>query len=171
MRKYLPYILLAFIVGMSGLSHAASAASASPADLRYIDGMKNHHQRAIDLAKMAEGKASNRGLRNLAKRMMADQQKEITQLDMWRKKWFGDAAPAAAQHATPGMDMSVLQRASGQQFDERFIEQMSMHHEQGVQMSEQAMPQLEHRKLQKFARKMISKQRQEIEKMKAFKKS
>lgn len=168
MRTPLPHILFALFLAVAGLTHAAEGTSNS-ADLRFIDEMKSHHSMATDMAKMAVEKAADKRLRKLAAKMAADQQKDIAKLDAWRKKWFADAQ--ASPSPVPSMDMSALQQTTGAQFDQRFIEQMVAHHERGIKMSEEAMPNLQRPQLKTFARTTIAKQRKEIGKMEALKKS
>lgn len=168
MRIPFANVLFGLFLAAAGLAHAAEGTSNSP-DLRFIDEMKGHHSMAVDMAKMAEQKAADKHLRTLATKMVADQKKDIAKLDGWRHKWFTNVP--ASQSPMAGMDMSALQQATGAQFDQRFVEQMTAHHEQGIKMSEQAMASLQHPELKKFARETIAKQRKEIEKMQKLKKA
>ncbi|MBS1806663.1 MAG: DUF305 domain-containing protein [Acidobacteria bacterium] len=55
-----------------------------PYDLHYIDMMVHHHQMGIEMAKMAQHKASHAELKTFAAKMTEDQQKDVTQLQQWR---------------------------------------------------------------------------------------
>jgi uncharacterized protein (DUF305 family) len=48
-----------------------------------------HHQSAIDAAKAAETRAERAEIKELARAIVADQQREIEQMQQWRQAWFG----------------------------------------------------------------------------------
>jgi uncharacterized protein (DUF305 family) len=51
--------------------------------------MVPHHQSAIDAARAAETRAQKPEIKELAKAIGADQQREIEQMRGWRRTWFG----------------------------------------------------------------------------------
>jgi uncharacterized protein (DUF305 family) len=63
-------------------------------DLALIDAMVPHHQMAVVMAQMASMRAEHPELRALAQSMVADQQREIDQMQTWRATWSGSATPA-----------------------------------------------------------------------------
>ncbi len=60
-----------------------------PFDRAFIDEMIPHHESAIDAAKAAETRAQKPEIKELAKAIIADQQREIEQMRQWRRAWFG----------------------------------------------------------------------------------
>lgn len=67
-------------------------------DLRFINAMIPHHQGAIDIAQQAlekigyprRGTASPRAeIKELAQNIIDSQQQEISQMEQWRKDWYG----------------------------------------------------------------------------------
>ena len=54
---------------------------------RFIDLMIPHHEGAIAMAQDALQKAHRPELKALAKRIIAGQQQEIAQMEVWRKQW------------------------------------------------------------------------------------
>lgn len=74
----------------------------APFDQAFIDAMIPHHQSAIEAARTAEQQAAHPEVRELARAIIADQQREIDQLRQWRQAWYGSAEPAGAP-AMPGM--------------------------------------------------------------------
>ena len=60
-----------------------------PFDLAFIDAMIPHHQSAIDAAKAAESRAERPEIKELARSIIADQQREIDQMTAWRQAWYG----------------------------------------------------------------------------------
>ena len=84
--------LLKTLTGLVVTVLLAGRAYAAPFDQQFIDSMVPHHQSELMMAQMAVKKAPHREVRNLARKMIRDQQKEIAQLKSWRKAWYGSAA-------------------------------------------------------------------------------
>ncbi len=55
------------------------------------------------MAKMVEGKTQNPDIKKFAAQIIADQEKEISQMKDWREKWFA-GKPAAMNVDMPGND-------------------------------------------------------------------
>jgi len=64
-------------------------AAPAPFDRAFIDAMIPHHQSAIDATRAAETRAQKPEIKELAKAISADQQREIEQMRAWRRAWFG----------------------------------------------------------------------------------
>ena len=64
-----------------------------PFDSAFIDAMIPHHQSAIEAARAAETRAERTEIKELAKAIIADQQREIDQMMLWRQAWYGSAKP------------------------------------------------------------------------------
>jgi uncharacterized protein (DUF305 family) len=58
-------------------------------DLRYIDRMIRHHQNAVTMSEDAVKKAQHPELKQFAQNIINTQSKEITQMETWRKQWYG----------------------------------------------------------------------------------
>ena len=56
---------------------------------RFIDTMISHHQGAIKMADDALAKASHPELKRMARAIIDAQKAEITQMEQWRKQWYG----------------------------------------------------------------------------------
>lgn len=67
---------------------------AKPFDRKFIDMMIPHHQGAIRMARAELARGKNAKLRSIAKGIVADQAKEIGQMNAWRKTWYGKTSPA-----------------------------------------------------------------------------
>lgn len=129
----------------AGMDHSTMASSPGAADapleLQFIDTMIVHHQGALDMAKLAEVRASRDELKKFGAAIIADQDREITQMKRWRGEWYKDAKPAinmdfpGMKDGMAQMDMKRLGELSGQEFDREFIRQMIVHHSGAVVMS------------------------------------
>lgn len=67
-----------------------------PFDLAFIDMIIPHHQQAIEAAQMAEQQAIHQEIKDLAQKMIEEQQKEIDELTNWRQEWYGNANSSVA---------------------------------------------------------------------------
>ena len=157
-------------------AHGAAPATATkgPYDLRFLDTMIVHHQHAVDMAALADGRTARPELKQAAAKMKADQQREIEQMKAWRASWYAQA-PAAVDMGMPGMkqsmaamDMAKLRAAKGDDFDHLFLDQMQPHHEGALVMAKDALQSAQREELKDFARKIIDEQQAEIAQMKAW---
>jgi uncharacterized protein (DUF305 family) len=67
---------------------------AGPFDRKFIDMMIPHHQGAIRMARAELAKGRSAKLRAIARAIVAAQKREITELNAWRKAWYGRTSPA-----------------------------------------------------------------------------
>jgi uncharacterized protein (DUF305 family) len=58
-------------------------------DLCFINAMIPHHQGAIDMAQQALEKSDRAEIKELTQNIIDSQQKEIDQMQQWRKDWYG----------------------------------------------------------------------------------
>jgi uncharacterized protein (DUF305 family) len=152
-------------------------ATKAPTDLQFLDTMSMHHKMAVNMAGLAESRTAHAELKAMAKKMMDDQQKEITQMKGWREQWYA-GKPEAMNMQMPGMSKSMmgmsmnkLAAAKGEEFDRMFIDMMSQHHEGAIKMSQAAQPKLQHAEIKALAKKIVTAQKEELAQMKAWKKS
>ena len=69
-----------------------------PFDKAFIEAMIPHHQSAIDAARAAESRAERAEIKELAQAIIADQTREIEQMEQWRQAWYGAPPPSHAGH-------------------------------------------------------------------------
>jgi uncharacterized protein (DUF305 family) len=67
---------------------------AEPFDRTFIDMMITHHQGAIRMARAELATGSNAQLRAIARAIVAAQKREITEMNRWRKQWYGGSSPS-----------------------------------------------------------------------------
>ncbi len=159
--------------GMSDMKSSPNAANA-PYDLQFLDTMSAHHQSAVDMAKMVDGKTDNAELKKFAAGIIADQNKEIAQMKDWREKWYA-GKPAAKNMEMSGMmdsmkmmmggEMKKMEDAKGKDFDLHFLDMMSPHHAGAVVMAKEALTKAEHPEIKTLANQIIKAQEAEIKMM------
>lgn len=74
---------------------AALCAVEGSFDMAFIDRMLSHHRAAIDMANVVLVSGEHEELRAFAQNVIAAQQAEIDQMEIWRAEWFG-GTPAAS---------------------------------------------------------------------------
>ncbi|MFD8302037.1 DUF305 domain-containing protein [Streptomyces sp. NPDC059690] len=135
----------------SGSGHSSASASASSGaahndqDMAFAQGMIPHHQQALEMARLAAGRASSPQVKDLAARIEKAQDPEIRTMNGWLKGWgmgMSSAMPGmghSAGSAMPGMmdakDMAGLKKMSGKDFDSMFLTMMIEHHKGAVAMA------------------------------------
>ncbi len=165
--------------GTGGMDHSnmqsSPNAASQPYDLQFIDTMVIHHQGAIDMARMAITKAQHTELREMAQKVITDQEREIAELRRHREQWFS-GRPQAMNMEMPGMmdsmrgmDMNRLNAATGNAFDLMFIDMMIPHHQGATTMAREALQRAEHQELKQLAQQIIREQEREITLMNGWK--
>jgi uncharacterized protein (DUF305 family) len=152
-------------------------AAKAPYDLQFLDTMTAHHQSALDMAKLADERSAHTELKQMAKTMIGNQQKEIQQLQDWKKQWYA-GTDYAKNTQMPGMkesmgDMAMmdkLEAASGPKFDAMFLDLMPKHHAGAIRMAKDALKKAKHPEIKQFAQKVIDSQTDEVARMAKWKK-
>ena len=147
-------------------------------DLRFLDSMIPHHQGALVMSQEVLIKSKRPELIKLAKGILADQKKDIAQMQLWRKQWYPKAAATPIMwHAemnhemamTPkhkaSMMMSVSLGKADAGFDVRFLDAMIPHHQGAVTMGQDALLKSKRPEMKKFAQNIIKSQQAEIDLM------
>ncbi|MDH6515622.1 uncharacterized protein (DUF305 family) [Streptomyces sp. SAI-135] len=126
-------------------SAQSSADAHNDQDVSFAQGMIPHHQQAVEMAGMVDGRASSAEVKDLAARIEKAQGPEIETMTGWLKTWgeqVPETMPGMDHSAHSGMagmmtgaDMEKLKKASGKDFDTMFLTMMVEHHEGAVEMA------------------------------------
>jgi uncharacterized protein (DUF305 family) len=153
---------------------SSPGAADAPYELQFLDTMIVHHVGAIDAAQLVATRAQHKALQDMAKAIIADQQREVAEMKQWRSQWFGDS-PQAVNMDLPGMrdgmrdmDLSKLDALKENDFDLEFVRQMIPHHEGAVAMAKDALTHDVHPDLKNLSDSIVNSQSDEIEKMKTW---
>ena len=157
------------------MKESSPDAANAPYDLQFLDTMIEHHQDAVNMTQPIVEKTNNAELKAFAEKIIADQNKEITQMKNWREKWFA-GKPTAMNAEMPGMMDSMmgmntkkLQAPGGMLLDLRFLAMMTHHHQGAITMSKEALNKAEHAEIKKLASQIIKAQEAEIKQMQGWK--
>ncbi|MFF9012961.1 DUF305 domain-containing protein [Streptomyces sp. NPDC014870] len=157
-------LLLAGCGGGSGSGDAAKTPAAATsgtvgafndADVAFAQAMIPHHQQALEMAELADGRAEDAGIKKIVADVEKAQDPEIRTMRSWLKAWGKPEAPegsgASGGHGGHGggagdggsmagmmseQDMKELAALRGKAFDRKFAELMIAHHEGAVEMAE-----------------------------------
>ncbi|MFE9437949.1 DUF305 domain-containing protein [Streptomyces sp. NPDC006602] len=130
-------------------SASAEAGEHNDADVDFATEMIQHHRQAVEMADLAADRASSQEVKDLATKIKGAQDPEIKTMSGWLTSW-GEEVPEDMSSSMPGMDhdmsssmpgmmgsedMGKLDKASGAEFDEMFLDMMVQHHEGAVEMA------------------------------------
>ncbi|MGC5016966.1 DUF305 domain-containing protein [Micromonospora sp. DT47] len=159
-----------------------SAAAGNGADVMFAQMMIPHHQQAVQMAELADTRAADPEVRQLAGQIKAAQAPEIATMSGWLTAW-GKPAPMASasggmpgmtggsgmpemDHGMPGMvsaaDMDKLEAASGKDFDKHFLTMMIAHHQGAITMAEDEVTRGANTDAKALAQRIITAQQAEI---------
>lgn len=167
------------------------------AEVRYMEGMIDHHQMALDMAEDCLAKVETESLRVVCQGVIDAQTAEIETLRGWLSEWYGiEYAPMAMSELmelmglapSAGMEMghgdhttnpltdmplmmgmmSGLDRVEGAEYEVAWLEAMIDHHDDAVHMSERILERAEHEELRALAQQIIDDQTAEIEQMESM---
>lgn len=190
------FVALAFAVPLV-VADGPVAGRAGRAEVRYMEGMIDHHQMALDMAEDCLTKVETESFRAVCQGVIDAQTPEIETLRGWLREWYGieyapmamselmelmDLAPDAGMemghgdHTTnPMTDMPMmmgmmagLDRVEGAEYEAAWLEAMVDHHDDAVHMSERILERAEHADLRALAQQIIDDQTAEIERMESM---
>ncbi|MBN8593094.1 MAG: DUF305 domain-containing protein [Anaerolineae bacterium] len=191
--KRLIFTTLLATIALFAFSFAAADAPvegrAGRAEVRFLEGMIDHHQMALDMAADCLERASTEDVRSICEAVIAAQTPEIELMQGWLAEWYNidyqpmpmaDMGMDMGMHA--GMDMggkdtdpagmmgmmAGLNRAEGLDYDLAWLESMIDHHDDALHMSERILNRAEHAELRTLAETIITAQSAEIEQMEAL---
>lgn len=121
---------------------SASAGAFNDADVSFAQLMIPHHEQALEMAELADGRASDAQIKSIAAKIAKAQDPEITTMKGWLQSW----GKPEAMGDMPGMDMGQgmmsdtamkdLESKKGTAFDKAFAQMMVEHHNGAIAMAE-----------------------------------
>ncbi|WP_119071369.1 DUF305 domain-containing protein [Aggregatilinea lenta] len=191
-------VLLAVLVSaVAGTAYAQGDVTgrAARAEVRFMEGMIDHHQMALDMAEHCLAKTSSDAVRTLCQGVIDAQTPEIELMRGWLTDWYGiDYTPVPMAQlmdwmglgaasgmmdmghgdhtANPLTDMPLMMgmmsgfdRIEGADYDAAWLEAMIDHHDDAVHMATRVLRYAEHEDLRALAQQIIDDQTAEIELM------
>ncbi|MGW4826718.1 DUF305 domain-containing protein [Amycolatopsis japonica] len=148
-------------------------ASHNQADVTFAQGMIPHHEQALAMAKLVDGRTRNAKVVDLAARIQKAQDPEIQQLNGLLKGWGVAPSGEHSGHGpAAGMmtedDLAKLGKAKDAAFDKQWLEMMVKDHEGALEMAKTALQQGSNAEVKALAQKVIDGQQAEITEMRAL---
>jgi uncharacterized protein (DUF305 family) len=125
-------------MGNNGMMGDGSA-EFSTMDIMFAQMMIPHHQQAVDMGNLAETRASNAEVMELALQIRDEQAPEIEQMKGWLPPGGGSehmGHDMGMDGMLSGEEFAALEAASGAEFDRLFVAGMIAHHEGAIQMTQ-----------------------------------
>ncbi len=151
--------------GVHGGVETGSFEEDQPFDLQFIDQMIVHHQMAIMSSEHMISDSERPELRQLAENIQESQSEQIEQMQAWRDEWYPDAGRTSGMPNGVTDDGMTEQVMGGDTADAMFLRMMIPHHQDAIDMSEEALERAEHPELKELAQTIIDEQSAEIELM------
>ena len=168
-----------FLIGACGSDDGGAGsseeASFNEADTSFLQDMTVHHQSAIEMAELVEGRTETPELIELAGNIIESQTAEIEEIASLLEA--AGEEPAGGDHEMDmgdsseemgAEDMGALEAASGKEFDIMFSEMMIEHHKSAVEMSNEVLASGENEDVASLAEGIIEEQEKEIADMEAW---
>lgn len=166
-------VWLVFLIAAPGAfaqgGGGAEAAQARGAAVLFLDAMEKHNEMGLPLLKKAAQEAQNPDVRDMAARMVLNQENEKPALAQLRAAALVDAQ--AADMNLPVMrapDEGALAAIEGAAFDRKFLELAILYQEGGVRLLEWAQENLRNDGIRSWAQSVFDRKKVEIAEMKAL---
>lgn len=170
-RRFLS--LLQGIVGaglLAAIPIPCSAAEPAPDkatakfEIRFLKDMIDHHNMAVEMAVICEGKAVRAELEAQCGEMRTGQSEEIELMQGWLADWYGiEYEPRMGLRDMEMLEMLAM--LDGAEFEIEFLEMMIKHHGTAIKSSGKCTRRAAHNALRQLCHDIIEAQRAEIELM------
>ena len=192
-KRWSVFVLLVLLAGLAVAPVQADgpATRAERAEVRFLEGMIDHHQMALDMAADCLAKASSEPVVMLCQGVIDAQSAEIETMRGWLLNWYGITyAPVSmvgleipmSGHSHTGTHgggamsdppmmmgmMAGLNALAGTEYEIAWLEAMIDHHDDALHMSERILNVTERAELRDLAEGIIEAQSAEIEIMEAM---
>ncbi len=153
---------------------SAVSAEHNQADVRFVKMMIPHHQQALRMAKIVLPKPGlDPQVRQMAEKIQREQRPQIQTMQSWLNAW--NAGPAMSLEQARGMEgllsaeaLAKLERAEGGTVSKLFLQQMIVHHEGAVSMSQPEIRNGTNPQAKQLAHSIVASQQRQIQKMQAM---
>lgn len=149
-------------------AHPPTGKVAAPAaqgfEVRFLEGMIDHHAMAVHMSQMLQTQAVHPELRKLGDSIAVAQRAEIIQMQGWLEKWYG-------RKHEPSMSMPSMQRLEklkAAAFEKEYLSMMIRHHAMAVKQSKECERLAKHSELHVLCHNIDRSQQGEIAIMKGW---
>jgi uncharacterized protein (DUF305 family) len=167
--------------GATTSANAGLTASINDADMTFVTNMIPHHQQAIAMSALVQGRSTDPAVIKLAADISAAQGPEIEVMSALQTQWVGGGLQPPGDHsdmpgtmpdhsAMEGMvdeaTMTKLASLKGTEFDTLWLRSMIGHHEGAIKMAQAEVANGANADAKDLAQKIVAAQQAEITQMK-----
>ncbi len=161
--------------GSDPMTDSLKGLSGKEFEVTFMQEMLAHHQSALDMAKLIPTNTKRAELLKLGQEITTAQTKEIGDMTGWLASWH-NAKPLSDTMSVPGMmammgDMDKLKTAKEADFDRQFLQMMTAHHQQALNMAKLVPGKTQRPELLKLSQDILRTQQAEIDQMKGWQKA
>jgi uncharacterized protein (DUF305 family) len=176
---------------MSGMDHGSGSSSASETakpgnnaaagdfndiDVNFAQMMIPHHEQALEMAKLADGRASDSELKDIVGKIEKAQEPEIKTMKGWLTAWDQPtempSMPGMDHSGMNGMmsdeDMKELEAMKGKEFDKMFAQMMIEHHNGAISMAKAEQKDGKNADAKKMAGDIVTGQSAEVKQLQSI---
>ncbi|MGW0821721.1 DUF305 domain-containing protein [Streptomyces sp. NPDC002845] len=153
----------------------AESGDFNDADVAFAQMMIPHHEQALEMARTADGRASDAELKDIAAEIEKAQDPEIRTMTGWLESWNQPATMESMpgmDHGGDGMmsdaDMKELMAMKGKEFDKMFAEMMIEHHNGAITMAEDERRNGSNADVKKMADAIVTTQSAEVTQLRSI---
>jgi uncharacterized protein (DUF305 family) len=160
--------LLALVAsGRAAGSAPAPDIGTSKYEIRFLEGMIDHHAMAVMMAEICQQKALHEELRAMCQSIEQAQTQEIGTMQNWLAAWYSMAhTPEMSQGSQ--QQMARLAARSGGEFEIAFMKMMIRHHWKAIIRGAQCVDRAFHEELVGMCEDIITAQSAEIEQLRTW---
>jgi uncharacterized protein (DUF305 family) len=136
-------------------------------EIKFMQGMIDHHMMAVMMSEMCLQKAVHEELRALCSEIIAAQRAEIMEMQSWLQSWYGITYEPEMKPGDQQM-MDRMAAMSPAEFEVEYMERMIRHHAKAVKEGEHCLDNAYHAELKTLCASIIATQREEIAIMQAW---
>lgn len=166
-------LLVVLLLGLAVLPVPAWAAEPAPDagtaryEIRFTERMISHHAMAVEMATVCVANAAHGELRSLCQTILADQTREIEEMQAWLLECYGIAVEPESKRGDT-RQIEQLAALAGAEFEIEFMDMMIRHHLQAVREASKCTERAHHEDLEASCEDIVTTQAGEIEQMRAW---
>lgn len=163
-------VLVTAFLFTGAASFAAAPAperSAARYEIRFMEGMIDHHAMAVMMGELCLERAIHEELAAMCAQIVETQSQEIATMQSWLADWYGITYEPQMSRQEE-RQMAQLATLSGAEFEIAFMEMMIEHHQAAIREAADCVERAYHRPLVRLCERIIAAQAAEIEQMRQW---
>jgi uncharacterized protein (DUF305 family) len=179
LKQLLLVISVLLLTASSAFATGPGEGRAGRAERRFLEGMIDHHQMALDMANDCLAKAASETVLTQCQVIIDAQTGEIEQMREWLRSWYNveyTPVPMLSDDGMSGMNMGEaatdpamamgmmagLNQLEGRDYEIAWLEAMIDHHDDAIHMAERILRHPAHEAVSQLATNIIRDQSNEI---------